>query len=467
VESEDARTFFYRGRNLRYAVERALYFEFVENQTAFSQFVRHSKSLPQKAPGEKLVETLGSRILNGRSSRSNGPKWPFLIALLRRLRAAGRSIQWSRDLQENKAGEPVDVIFFLSHQKFTRYLSGVISRFGRAAAVCNSAGVIQTVSVDGIREIAPGTPDLIPRGAGRGLRHFSFLLQAFDSVLNTLERKNPSCVVVAEGNAPNDEIANQAAGALEIPTVCVQQGWSPIVHTGFRNMTYTGMLVWGSGFSDLLKPFNPRMTFIEVGDPGLPNVPLQSNWEKRGVAFFLSAPGSLITQGAWNDFLALIESIAATFPNAKVIVREHPVYRLVEDDVNRYAKYANIVFAPPESHSLADVIGMASISVSMYSSTVMESIAMGVVPVLANFTSIPNFFPDVAAEGAALETHTPGDAFDAISRCLSDRVLYESFGPRMSEVSRKYFSAVSDVATANIEREIRHQVDLTKDKRVA
>src|SRR5699024_10609006 len=72
-------------------------------------------------------------------------------------------------------------------------------------------------------------------------------------------------VVLAEGNAPEDETLARVGARLGLPTICVQQGWSPLVHTGFRNMSFAAMAMWGEGFGEILAPANPGQHFLAVG----------------------------------------------------------------------------------------------------------------------------------------------------------------------------------------------------------
>jgi hypothetical protein len=64
------------------------------------------------------------------------------------------------------------------------------------------------------------------------------LAAQFDEFRTILERMRPVSVVMTEGNQTNDEIMARAAQSAGIKSICIQQGWSPIVHAGFRGMRY-------------------------------------------------------------------------------------------------------------------------------------------------------------------------------------------------------------------------------------
>ena len=61
---------------------------------------------------------------------------------------------------------------------------------------------------------------------------FAHILHEADVTLAALQALRPASVVVVEGNAPLDVVTAEACRVLGIPCFCVQQGWSPYVHTG-------------------------------------------------------------------------------------------------------------------------------------------------------------------------------------------------------------------------------------------
>ena len=64
-----------------------------------------------------------------------------------------------------------------------------------------------------------------------------------ETMFVALDLLKPQCSVVVEGNSPTDIIMSEASRFLDIPCFCIQQGWSPYVHSGFRNMCFTEMFV--------------------------------------------------------------------------------------------------------------------------------------------------------------------------------------------------------------------------------
>jgi hypothetical protein len=96
-------------------------------------------------------------------------------------------------------------------------------------------------------------------------------------------------------------------------------------------------------------------------------------------------------------------------------------------------------FCPPHVHSLAEVFRLSRLSVAVYSSTILESVLAGVVPVIVNLTSLPEYSPNVAAEGAGVEVKCVADAFSAIRGFLTAPDRLRAFGPAMDRLTRRYF----------------------------
>src|SRR3954465_2887322 len=132
----------------------------------------------------------------------------------------------------------------LDHPKYLRFVEPV-----RARLAGPRAG-LAPVRGHGVRlPPRPGREDERPkaRAVGESLWSYPSLMRGFDRVVTALSRMRASRTVVVEGMSPLDEIGSQASKALGIRSICLQQGWSPLVHAGFRGMTHSTMTVWGEG----------------------------------------------------------------------------------------------------------------------------------------------------------------------------------------------------------------------------
>jgi hypothetical protein len=335
------------------------------------------------------------------------------------------------------------------HGKFAAYLRPVLERLDVPWAYLMATN----------RELQPcleaqGLPCLdavdgrVHRPAPPGLRGMPEIAAWYDEIYETCRRSRPRCVVLVEGNAPQDEVVNRACARLGIPTVCVQHGWSPFVHNGFRNMSYTSMVVWGRGFAELLRPYNPVQSFDVMGHPQVPaTAPAAAGRTRRPAAgFFLQAPGRLITSAVWDIFLRLIAEQADACPGTDVLVREHPTWPLGGVVREALQRRPNVRVIPPDAEPLSGMLSRIDVAVSIYSTVILESIAAGVVPVVVNLTSMPSYHPDVAGAGAGIEVRSVPEGLAAIRRVLIDREYRNGFDVPLATFRERYFDGRPDAA---------------------
>ena len=169
---------------------------------------------------------------------------------------------------QDQAAPPI--LFLARSLRFANYLRPLAEALGEECGFLVPSGETQLIA--SVRQwgfachsYASGQR---PRGAmGRLIDDCGWdlarMAQTFDDVVARLRLK---LVVVPEGNTPEDEILARVAERHGIASACIQQGWSPILHPAFHNLSYGAMLVWGEGFADLLAPANPRQRFIATGN---------------------------------------------------------------------------------------------------------------------------------------------------------------------------------------------------------
>ena len=292
MEAGNPAAFAYRGANLKYAAERLLYFAFVNNEQLYGLFtscrdghLSESVEVPTELERDMAAYICGPDLPPD-FIRVTPPERTRGEHLLRRiLNKAGRALGSVLNHRETRAVPPSGVatgpaearprvLIYVVQEKFARYLLPVTDRLPVPYAYLlnvNLAALNRELEpfflkqgLPYIKSLDPGLPSTAKRVTGV-LADFYHLTDWYDQVHADLARIRPECLVLVEGNAPQDAIIHQACVQLSIPVVCVQQGWSPIVHNGFRNMSYTKMLVWGDGFKDILQPFNPEQNFVVTG----------------------------------------------------------------------------------------------------------------------------------------------------------------------------------------------------------
>ncbi|KKU92391.1 MAG: hypothetical protein A3J46_01875 [Candidatus Yanofskybacteria bacterium RIFCSPHIGHO2_02_FULL_41_11] len=431
IVKEDPSKLYYKGSNLQYALERSWYVKHINNN--------------------KLLEYFSKSLLEVEVKAINKPSGPqqFIHSLLT-LKNSLRHVK----LYGSK-GKP-EIIFFVPSKKFVRFLLPVVNRLGPSYAFL-SFNQLTDRFLEG---------NSLPHIKSLKSRHFSLrqdgdileqlgLKTWYDSFERILRKFHPRVLVVVEGNAPADEVANQVAKKLGITVICLQQGWSPIIHSGFRNMNFSKMLVWGKGFANLLKDANPHQKFILAGNHVVTKTLLRSKINKtKNVIFFPQAATTILSSENFTIFLSLIVWTALTFPNIDIYVREHPNLPLTSRQRDKLLKIQNIVFLPFGEYSLGEALIKSAISISVYSSTILESIAGGVVPIIFNLTSMPKYSPDVSAADAGIEVKSSKAAKIAIRKLLQDENFYRGFAKGMFNFRRLYFSALGDQAIKNIIKEL-------------
>lgn len=245
----------------------------------------------------------------------------------------------------------------------------------------------------------------------------------------------PKAFILIEGNHIESTIIASISTYKKIPTICIQQGWPGILHTGFRNFNYDYYLTWGKKFNQLWQKYNKHSKFIDLGY--LYEVKTVEHVD-RGITFFLQAPILLLDEKYFIDILKFILKCAQQYPLLNFYIREHPEYLLSDTIKHQILEYPNITFV--STLSLSEVFQRSKIGVAAFSSTLMEGIAHNTIPFVLNLSSMPNYIPDVQKEGIGIYASSIQDAEEKLTLLLNDHFLTAQILQRMQEVKKEYFS---------------------------
>lgn len=459
-------TFEYCGMNFSHVFETLLYFATVHDAALNEMFDADACGRTAR-DGEVFGNDLAALMAadwfgEERASAYRKAETPLHPPLRRAIRMARwlSAISSARPvIGEGHLPERCEVLFYGRSTRFVRYLEPLTRAFaGRHAFVVPAGAHDVQTALD-----AEDKPFLSALVARAGLRPLGSMIGSYapylgflaDGVEAALRRLGPRVVVLAEGNSPDDEVINQVCKKLGIPAVCIQQGWSPIFHPGFCNLSYDTMLVWGAGFADLLAPTNPKQQFVSTGNFALTSDFTDPSDKPPGVLFFhQDLDRGLGGVRGSAMVIALAERLAAARPDIPIHYRPHPLVPLDDASAARLRQFANVTIQNTVDVPLDEALRQVCVSVSIYSTTILESIAAGTVPVIFNMTTMPRYCPDVAAAGAGLELRTLDDAFTAIDRLLSDRAHLSSFTDPMARFARRFFCARGPDAIANVVREL-------------
>jgi hypothetical protein len=466
-EDQHPGAFRYRDSDLRRAVERELYSRLSGRQDLLHVYCAGGSDV---AGVETALEAdVVARLLHhsGPVARSRGAG-PWRAARSARWKLAPRR-SVDRPLGAGgSAGTSVDqapVAFVLDHPKFLAYLEPVLGALRPASSLVISIvpGVDTSATAAGVRYIPAHAARSMPRPdmtrAGIGLAESWYLCSSFERLDAAISRERPRAVIVVEGNSAVDELTNQICRLRRIPCLCIQQGWSPIVHNGFRHMSFSAMLVWGEGFRELLRPHNPDQHFEVVGSPVFdarangqsPHRHLHDLVDGAPVvAVFLQGDSPLITGRHREALLGIVRETAGRLPQAYVLVREHPAHPLEQPHRDALGAISNVILAAPDRYPIGDVLDVSTLAVSIYSTTLLESAARGRVPVVFNPTALPRSAPDLEAIGAGVEQRDARAATETVVHLMQDDAARAAFGPGLAAFASRFFDGARPGAARRI-----------------
>jgi hypothetical protein len=285
----------------------------------------------------------------------------------------------------------------------------------------------------------------LPGLAGPQLWREPRLCREFDHYLAELEAVSPRALVVVEGNGRHDSLAMAAARSRGVRTLCLQHGWPPRLHAAFRRFDELDrFLCWGPGFGRLLVPMTPGLQTSAVGNPLVPEAPRESVAMGRAPVFFLQPTGHGISWEALDGFVHLVEACAERGP---VEVRAHPSYPPPAEVMTRLEALPSLRWRnAPEP--LSEVLAGARLTVAIHSTTIHESVAAGILPLVFNPDGLPRLQPDVVAAGAGLEATGVAEAVALVTRACEDPEWLETHASGLEAFRADYFSAGGQAAAA-------------------
>jgi len=418
----DPATFSYAGLDLSHAFEVGMYFSCVHDAALERLFHNPSEMAAAASLGGLDAMLLARhRFAHGRALAIVNVR----LALYRLARRIKRGIfpRPSAIDQKQMSHGDAAILFLARSLRFAQYFRPFAERLGRHCAFLAPADqpeLLTAILGWGFPCRTYGASAVLEGPLGRSLGDAGkYLAMRAQSYRTSLAGSSARLIVVPEGNSPDDEIVHRVAHIQGRKTACVQQGWSPIQHPGFRNMSYDRMLVWGDGFAELLASTNPAQQFIAVGNHNLAE--RTDATTRVGVLFFLQGFSDWLGErSATQALLLLAEQAAAAMPHIPVYMRPHPAVPLPSTVAARLARFRNIRIESPSQITLAQALAKVPVSVSIYSTTILESIAAGVVPLVFNTTALARYWPDVAAAGAGLEIRDPDEARQALVALLTD-----------------------------------------------
>ena len=253
-------------------------------------------------------------------------------------------------------------------------------------------------------------------------------------------------VVLLEGCHFQEQIIGEIAREHHFPSILLQQGWPSVMHTMFRRFPYSHFITWGDGFNDLWRRYNPVPEYCAGGYP----YPVKSKRDEA-ISFFLQAP-LFISDDVYYDMLVdLIAETAKKYDNRKILIREHPEFRMDISQKKDLSELSNVRFVT--DCVLPDVFASSCVVVSHFSSSLIEGLAHECIPLVFDPTTDSQYLPDVEALGIGAIAKNPCDFFQKLDKVLSEA---DTYAGNISRSKDRWYHAVGIDAAKNQAQVVNH-----------
>ena len=251
-----------------------------------------------------------------------------------------------------------------------------------------------------------------------------------------IETLKPEGIIVLEGCHYQEQILSELAQRNGIPSIAIQQGWPSLIHSMFKNMPYSHYLSWGEIFNTELKKWNPTVKFISVGYP----YPIKEKINDS-ITFFLQAPLFISDNYYFSQIIELVVETSQKYPKRSILVREHPEFKLENNIINRLHNYNNIYIV--SDWEIVEVYAHTQITVAHFSSTIMEGIAHGCIPLVYDPTRFSHYIPNIEKIGYGMIANDKISFFEKINHIQKNS---KYFIENISLLKNNCFTEVSNKA---------------------
>lgn len=411
--------FEYGGLNLRAAFVRYMYFKLGEDQKGLEQQI-----LSQKTPQEKML-SLQRMDLRLRSR----------LRMIPGARYLKNELEWlPQQRGKISVGRP---LLAVHHWKFVNYLkrSRVFDGL-QPAWLVNSRSMITELGLDKRDVFVP-----LRIGCRLGKEQFPFneLHEMARDLEATIHTAQPSAIFTVEGDAPYHALLAEIGRKHKIPVYCFQWGifYRNKLRTAFSGMRFTRFLIWGEIFEGQLKEFNPGLEYTRLGHVFFSD-------EKRvgeKIIFLSQGQGEHIEREDCDSYMELAVSLASRFPN-RVTWRPHPSNPLQSAELE-YLRNGK-VHVLDSRLSLEDQLKDSVAAVGISSSSLIDALAVGVIPITFNTTCLKYFPFPLIEKDIGLECRDFDAALRDISLLLKDSNQIERFQNNIRK-NRTLFFGNSDL----------------------
>ena len=265
---------------------------------------------------------------------------------------------------------------------------------------------------------------------------FNKLHDLANGLKTSVMRSKPSTIFVVEGDAPYQSILAEIGRVLDIPVYCFQ--WGIFQHnklrTAFSEMQFTKFLSWGPIFEDQLKPYNPQQDFISFGNLSSNSLPRVGN----KIIFLSQNVVGAITKSDKEIFVKLAIFLARRFPN-QVVWRPHP--NVSQDGIKELEelKKGNVHLLNPRE-SLTRQLQNSVVAVGIGSSSLIDALYLGVIPISFNTTGLKNYPFPLVEQGVGFEFQSFDYALEQITALIDNQDKIISVQKQIDNTHTKFFT---------------------------
>ncbi len=275
-------------------------------------------------------------------------------------------------------------------------------------------------------------------------KYFPNLFQYANTFSILMQIIEPKGVLCLEGCHLQERLLAIFSQSNKIPVIGIQQGWPSFMHTTFRRLPYDYYLTWGEGYNKLWAENNPIPQFIPTGY--MYSVKECSSQNSRNnVTFFLQGPVLLSDRRYFDDLPTLITTVAQQFSEVNFRVREHPEFKLSTHVLEKWKTHSNIEIV--SDWKLEEVFSDTLITVSHFSSTLMEGIVHGAIPLVYDPTTDSHYCPDVEKEKIGMISKTKEEFCEKLMYILKNK---KTFQQQIAKDKQKWFAAVGKETLDNM-----------------
>lgn len=284
-----------------------------------------------------------------------------------------------REILQNEAGK---IIIYADSNRRLKYLMPIISDISAPALIITrSYDIPEEILKQSNIKILPLVLLKSKTVVSSGLSVLSTYLTSYIHTLYCyIHWLQPRQIICCDGCQTQYQLAAIFGKKLSTESICYQFGWPGYIHAGFQNLPYTKFFTWADKYSDLMSPYNPGVKFEAKGRLGK----VETTGSHDCISFFLQAPIFVSSEQYLSELHDAIISTSKRYPNRTIIVRPHPEAEIERDILQRFEKYRNIEINSKDK--IEDIYRRTVISVSQYSSCLVESELFGCNPICYNPT---------------------------------------------------------------------------------